>query len=173
MNEICNHFFNVIYGYGKIKQNGSKFARVRCDYYQPTTDTNGEGSELILSTLHQQFNQKKDQEDDEESSSLLGYFYAQIVTYSSSSSSDRTTRTVTNRRFLYKHVSTNNDDNTIIVPVQFGREVVATVLDQPNLANWKNCTVSQQEEENTIQFRKLVSSSIEPQPEPEQNNDKE
>ena len=184
MNEICNHFFNVIYGYGKIKQNGSKFARVRCDYYQPTTDTNGEGSELILSTLHQQFNQKKDQEDDEEKK-ILGYFYAQIVTYSSSSDDDddddTTTRTVRNRCFLYKHVSTNNT----IVPVQFGREVVATVLDQPNLANWKSYTVSKQEEENTIHFRKLLSSSMEPQPpqpqtqpqqqqqQSEQNNDKE
>ena len=124
---------------------------------------------MILSTLHQQFNQKKDQEDDEEKK-ILGYFYAQIVTYSSSSDDDTTTRTVRNRCFLYKHVSTNNT----IVPVQFGREVVATVLDQPNLANWKSYTVSKQEEENTIHFRKLLSSSMEPQPQQsEQNNDKE
>ncbi len=127
---------------------------------QQTTDTNG-SSELILSTLHQQLNQK----DQDETSSLLGYFYAQIVTYSSSSDDNEDTRTVTSRRFLYKHVSTNT-----VVPVQLGRQVVATVLDQQDLADWKNCTESKQEEENTIQFRQLLSSM---EQQPEEKNEKE
>jgi diadenosine tetraphosphate (Ap4A) HIT family hydrolase len=58
-----------------------------------------------------------------------GYFYAEIPV----SSSDY-------RRFLYKAGENGS------LPLQFGREVVATVLRKPDLAHWKSCVVDKEKE---------------------------
>ena len=108
-------------------------------------------------------------DNDEE---LTGYFYAEIPVDGESGEF---------KRFLYKHKrqcavasSDNGDDNATstfttlsssnggrngnVVPLQFGREVLATVLKDPDKGNWKACTVSkEQEKEWTDNFRQLFS----------------
>ena len=58
-----------------------------------------------------------------------GYFYAEVPVSASEY-----------RRFLYKAGETGS------IPLQFGREVVATVLRQPDLAHWKSCLVDKDRE---------------------------
>lgn len=58
-----------------------------------------------------------------------GYFYAEIP-FSKSEP----------KRFLYRAVDGAS------VPLQFGREVLASVLDNPDLAHWKACVLNEQEE---------------------------
>ncbi|KAL3943881.1 MAG: hypothetical protein SGBAC_002039 [Bacillariaceae sp.] len=59
------------------------------------------------------------------------YFYAEIVTQSHS------------HRFLYKH---NDDSPKSVVPLQFAREVLASVLKDPKLAHWKSCVLEKEKE---------------------------
>ncbi|CAJ1961941.1 unnamed protein product [Cylindrotheca closterium] len=59
------------------------------------------------------------------------YFYAEIVTQSHS------------HRFLYKH---NDDAPRSAVPLQFAREVLASVLKEPKLAHWKSCVLEKEKE---------------------------
>jgi diadenosine tetraphosphate (Ap4A) HIT family hydrolase len=55
-------------------------------------------------------------------------------------------------RFLYKR---NEDDTTAVVPLQFAREVLASVLKDPKLAHWKSCVVDKEEETKIAsEFRK-------------------
>lgn len=49
------------------------------------------------------------------------------------------------KRFLYKFNSSNKD--TKLPSVQFGREILASVLEKPEIASWKNCVLSKEEEE--------------------------
>ena len=73
------------------------------------------------------------------------YFYAEIVT--------GTTR----HRFLYKQPEDN--DNSLTVPLQFAREVLAAVLKDPKLAHWKACVVDKDEETKMASdFRKSFAS---------------
>lgn len=69
-------------------------------------------------------------------SSLLekddSYFYAEILTNSN------------RHRFLYKQPDDGNSSNT--VPLQFAREVLASVLKKPKLAHWKACVVDKDNE---------------------------
>jgi len=83
--------------------------------------------------------------DDED---LTGYFYAEIPVGGEI------------KRFLYKAkqtegtcISVESVNESITptglscVPLQFGREVLASVLADQNFANWKACTVSKEKEE--------------------------
>ena len=59
------------------------------------------------------------------------------------------------KRFLYKFKSENHQKR-IQIPIEFGREVLASVLEDPNLAQWKGCVLPRKEEEETCaEFRKL------------------
>lgn len=60
-----------------------------------------------------------------------GYFYAEISTSSTGI-----------KRFIYKDDALGKP----LVPLQFGREVLAAVLGQPELAHWKSCVASRDEE---------------------------
>jgi diadenosine tetraphosphate (Ap4A) HIT family hydrolase len=64
-------------------------------------------------------------------SSEDSYFYAEIVTQSH------------RHRFLYKH---DDDASTSVVPLQFAREVLASVLKNPKLAHWRSCVVEKEKE---------------------------
>ena len=60
------------------------------------------------------------------------YFYAEI-------------RTRTNQqKFLYRCEA--GDENASRVPLQFAREVLASVLNNPKLAHWKACVVDHEQE---------------------------
>lgn len=59
------------------------------------------------------------------------YFYAEILTQSH------------RHRFLYKH---DDDAATSVVPLQFAREVLASVLKNPKLAHWKSCVLENEKE---------------------------
>jgi len=59
------------------------------------------------------------------------YFYAEIRTRTHS------------HRFLYKRES---DAGGVAVPLQFAREVLASVLKNPKLAHWKSCVVDREQE---------------------------
>jgi len=77
-----------------------------------------------------------DDDDDDENNNQRqkqhqGYFYAEIITGGGR----------TKRRFLHKTAS-----NAVVVPLQFGREVLAACLGQPKLAHWKSCVTSQEDE---------------------------
>mmetsp|Transcript_907 Transcript_907/g.1403 ORF Transcript_907/g.1403 Transcript_907/m.1403 type:complete len:766 (-) Transcript_907:89-2386(-) len=71
---------------------------------------------------------------------LDGYFYAEIFEGNDT------------KRFLYK---LNAEDKlTKMVPVEFGRTVLASVMKAPNLASWKGCVLSKEtEEEYTAKYR--------------------
>jgi hypothetical protein len=58
-----------------------------------------------------------------------GYFYAEVPVSESE-----------NRRFLYKSTKGTS------LPLQFGREIVATVLRKPELAHWKSCMLDKETE---------------------------
>ena len=61
------------------------------------------------------------------------YFYAEI----------RTSRQ--SHRFLYQHTSSSGRGSGV-VPLQFAREVLASVLKNPKLAHWKSCVVDKEQE---------------------------
>ncbi len=76
------------------------------------------------------------------SDDLDGYFYAEIPV----DDSDEI------KRYLYKYNA--NDSETKFVPLQFGREVLASVLGDPKVASWKECLLTkEQEEEFTAEYR--------------------
>ena len=69
-----------------------------------------------------------------------GYFYAEISSNGES------------KRFLYRA----GDGAT--VPLQFGREVLASVLDRPDLAHWKACVLTEADETSfATKFRESFS----------------
>jgi hypothetical protein len=73
-----------------------------------------------------------------------GYFYAEVPVASASSGDFQ--------RFLYRA------DGGGTVPLQFGREVLASVLDNPDLAHWKACVLSEEEETSfAMKFRESFS----------------
>jgi hypothetical protein len=75
---------------------------------------------------------------------LVGYFYAEVPFGENGDI----------KRFLYSALDQGNGSKKI-VPLQFGREVLATVLEDDNLAHWKGCVKSTEvEEEYTQAFRK-------------------
>ncbi|KAL7560251.1 hypothetical protein ACA910_015471 [Epithemia clementina (nom. ined.)] len=69
-----------------------------------------------------------------------GYFYAEIVSSSTSSSTPQ------RKRFLYKASQQESSGTTVAVPLQFGREILAAVMGKPEIAHWKSCVASQEEE---------------------------
>jgi hypothetical protein len=80
-----------------------------------------------------------------------GYFYAEVPT-----------RGTDYKRFLYK--ADDDDGNSIsqskspMVPLQFGREVVATVMENPEKGHWKACVMdAKREEEVTTSFRESLA----------------
>ena len=78
---------------------------------------------------------------------LLGYFYAEVPFGNNGEV----------KRFLYTALDEGNSGRNI-VPLQFGREVLASVLDDENLAHWKACVLSTEiEEEYTESFRKAFA----------------
>lgn len=68
-------------------------------------------------------------DDDDEDSG--GYFYAQVPISSKET-----------KRFLYKAPANGGG----AVPLQFGREVLAQVMDNPDLAHWKACVEDEEKE---------------------------
>lgn len=81
-----------------------------------------------------------------------GYFYAEIPLPGGGDEF---------RRFIYRAGGDGNvggrGKNT--VPLQFGREVLAEVMGNPDIGQWKACVVPQEkEEELTTEFRKSLSS---------------
>ena len=85
-------------------------------------------------------------------SSLLekddSYFYAEILTNSH------------RHRFLYKQPD-DGVTSSSIVPLQFAREVLASVLKDPKLAHWKACVLDKDKEsEMAGELRKTISPSI-------------
>jgi diadenosine tetraphosphate (Ap4A) HIT family hydrolase len=75
------------------------------------------------------------------------YFYAEIRTKSQ------------NHRFLYRRDANNGEAAN--VPLQFAREVLASVLKNPKLAHWKACVVDkEQEAEITSQFRTSFNAMV-------------
>jgi hypothetical protein len=75
---------------------------------------------------------------------LVGYFYAEVPFGENGEI----------KRFLYTALD-KGDGFRKQVPLQFGREVLASVLGDNNLAHWKGCVKSTEvEEEYTQAFRK-------------------
>jgi diadenosine tetraphosphate (Ap4A) HIT family hydrolase len=75
------------------------------------------------------------------------YFYAEIRTQSQ------------NFRFFYRHEA--GDDTARSVPLQFAREVLASVLKNPKLAHWKACVVDkEQEAELATTFRESFNATM-------------
>ena len=73
-----------------------------------------------------------------------GYFYAEVPI-----------STTEYRRFLYKATKGGS------LPLQFGREVVATVLRKPDLAHWKSCLVDKEKEtELALSLRESLAQCI-------------
>ncbi len=61
------------------------------------------------------------------------------------------------KRFLYKYKS--EDKDTKLPNVQFGREILASVLENPEIASWKNCVLpKEQEEEQANEFNKSIAT---------------
>ena len=87
--------------------------------------------------------------DDEDQKENSGYFYAEIVNTASFKTS---TTSPEIKKFLYKTSQPNTGDpgrqgsSATLVPLQFGREVLAAVMGKPELAHWKACVASQEEE---------------------------
>ena len=75
-----------------------------------------------------------------------GYFYAEVPLPGGDEY----------RRYLYRVADGGGSKS--FVPIQFGREVLAEVMDNPDVAQWKACVVSKErEEEWTKQFRESLS----------------
>ena len=73
---------------------------------------------------------------------LDGYFYVEIPFGGSDI-----------KRYLYKYNA--KDTATKFVPLEFGREVLASVVENQKIASWKNNVMTkEQEEECTTEFRK-------------------
>ena len=71
-----------------------------------------------------------------------GYFYAEVPLTSKEC-----------KRFLYK-ARLDAEQRGAVVPLQFGREVLASVMDKPDLAHWKACVQDEEKEtELTASFR--------------------
>ena len=67
-----------------------------------------------------------------------GYFYAEVP---------MSGRPLEFKRFLYQLRSQEQEANRRpVVPLQFGREVIAAVLGKSELAHWKSCQVDKEEE---------------------------
>eukprot|EP00970_Alexandrium_tamarense_P009561 scaffold1917_cov196-Alexandrium_tamarense.AAC.22 len=87
-----------------------------------------------------------------------GYFYAEIPLPGGGNEF---------RRFIYRAGDAGDGNNNCggrkgTVPLQFGREVLAEVMGNPDIAQWKACVVSQQkEEEMTIAFRNSLKGKTE------------
>ena len=72
------------------------------------------------------------------------------------------------RRFIYRagdNVANTKDNGQasgrVQVPLQFGREVLAEVLNKPEVGHWKACVVSKErEEELTAQFRNSLAQTM-------------
>jgi diadenosine tetraphosphate (Ap4A) HIT family hydrolase len=80
-----------------------------------------------------------------------GYFYAEVPISRKE-----------NKRFLHK-AKVEEGQRGAVVPLQFGREVLASVLDEPNLAHWKACVLDQEKEtELANAFRETFAKSEEP-----------
>jgi diadenosine tetraphosphate (Ap4A) HIT family hydrolase len=80
-------------------------------------------------------------DDDEDHDESEGYFYAEVPTAGCGF-----------RRFLHRQVPGRHRGGTI--PLQLGREVVAAVLEKPELAHWKSCLLEKEEETKlATQFR--------------------
>ena len=80
-----------------------------------------------------------------------GYFYAEIPLGGGDEY----------RRFIYRagHASGDNQSSRAHVPLQFGREVLAEVLNKPEIGHWKACVVSKEkEEELAASFRASLAS---------------
>jgi len=79
-----------------------------------------------------------------------GYFYAEIPLPGGGNEC---------RRFIYHAGEGGNDMNSGTVPLQFGREVLAAVMENPDIGQWKACVVSQEKESAlTIAFRKSLAT---------------
>ena len=75
----------------------------------------------------------------------LGYFYAEVPTSAKEY-----------KRFIYKADASARRRS---VPLQFGREVLASVLDNPDFAHWKACVLdTEKETELSAAFRKSFES---------------
>lgn len=66
----------------------------------------------------------------------VGYFFAEIRSVSIVGGAPRI------QRFLYNA----SQGTPAVVPIQFGREVLAAVMGKPELAHWKACVTSREEE---------------------------
>mmetsp|Transcript_30100 Transcript_30100/g.62929 ORF Transcript_30100/g.62929 Transcript_30100/m.62929 type:complete len:106 (-) Transcript_30100:491-808(-) len=74
-----------------------------------------------------------------------GYFYAEIMSGRNK------------KRFLHK-----TSGGKAVVPLQFGREILAAVLGKPELAHWKSCVASQEEETKVAaEFRESFAKVLE------------
>ena len=67
------------------------------------------------------------------------------------------------RRFIYRAGDASGGDEQgskrVHVPLQFGREVLAEVLNKPEIGHWKACVISKEkEEELTASFRTSLTS---------------
>ncbi len=94
----------------------------------PNFDLKELNSDLALSAV-------ASSDDDEDG----GYFYAEVPVSSKEV-----------KRFLYKA----KPNVGAVVPLQFGREVLAQVMDKPDLAHWKACIQNEEKEtELTAAFR--------------------
>lgn len=89
----------------------------------PGFDLKELNSDLALSAFV-----SNDDEDDE------GYFYAEVPVSAKEC-----------KRFLYK-AKTMEGQRRTVPSVQFGREVLATVLEKPDFAHWKACVVDEEKE---------------------------
>eukprot|EP00804_Cyclotella_cryptica_P021812 CCRYP_000803-RC/>CCRYP_000803-RC protein AED:0.13 eAED:0.13 QI:0/0.33/0/1/0.33/0/4/0/756 len=80
-----------------------------------------------------------------------GYFYAEIPLPGGGHDF---------RRFIYHAGEGGNEKvNSGTVPLQFGREVLAAVMENPDIGQWKACVMSQEKESDlTIAFRKSLAS---------------
>jgi diadenosine tetraphosphate (Ap4A) HIT family hydrolase len=79
-------------------------------------------------------------DDDDDHDEEGGYFYAEIPIASGF------------RRFLHRQIPGRHRGGA--VPLQLGREVVAAVLEKPELAHWKSCLLDKEEEIKLVtQFR--------------------
>ena len=67
------------------------------------------------------------------------YFYAEVPVSVVAGGSGAVTKV---KRFVYVH-----DDPHFRFPMHFGVELAALIIDKPEKANWKNCILSEQEEE--------------------------
>ena len=82
-----------------------------------------------------------------------GYFYAEIPLPGGGNEF---------RRFIYRAGDRSNENinngRRGTVPIQFGRQVLAEVMGNPDIGQWKACVVSQEkEEELTVSFRKSLA----------------